>query len=269
MFRVIRIATVAIVLGFCSLSAVYAQASFSVVSSLTDPLTGQVTVPSGSDVVTGVGTQFLSELRVGEPISIQDEIFLVEVITSDTQLTIDGFHGTGALSVVAFRSLALLRLAGAGGAEKVMVDRLGNLLVQERVAARLYCDEAGENCSPVSDLAAGRKCTQGYAGVNEELCIRSSTLSAPSPHLANAVERCASEGAHLCSFGEWLGACRLNKIPGSSPTREFVYETYLRPSDYYTVHFQPSSSSHTRCVFEVSPFSAPRNLTSYRCCHDR
>ena len=120
-------------------------AAFNVASSLSAPLTGEVTVPSGSDVVTGVGTAFTTELEVGDLLSIADEVFRVQGIVSDTELQIDGFHTAGALGVTAFRGNDPLVLRDPHGKELVRVGERGNADVSGQVAV-------GADVGP-SDLA--------------------------------------------------------------------------------------------------------------------
>ncbi|MCA9041354.1 MAG: peptidylprolyl isomerase [Planctomycetaceae bacterium] len=74
----------------------------------TETITGQVSIQAGSDVLTGVGTQFLSELQQsfgsvpGSAIRIGDQEFVVVSIVSDTELKLNEVHTTGASNVQAF-----------------------------------------------------------------------------------------------------------------------------------------------------------------------
>ena len=53
-----------------------------------DLLTGEVSITSGSSLLTGTGTTFKSELSVGDRIQIGDNLYYVDEITDDTNLTI-------------------------------------------------------------------------------------------------------------------------------------------------------------------------------------
>ncbi len=52
-------------------------------------LTGTVSTTDGSNIVTGTGTQFLTQVRVGESITIGDETKIVTAIASNTSLEVD------------------------------------------------------------------------------------------------------------------------------------------------------------------------------------
>lgn len=68
-------------------------------------LTGTVTVTSGSNIVTGVGTDFLNELVVGDIVTIEGEQLEVESITSATEfITTLPFQGTTQSAALAFKS---------------------------------------------------------------------------------------------------------------------------------------------------------------------
>lgn len=55
-----------------------------------DLLTGEVSTTEGSSIITGTGTTFKKELKVGDRIQIGDNFYYVEEITDDTNLTIEG-----------------------------------------------------------------------------------------------------------------------------------------------------------------------------------
>ena len=55
-----------------------------------DLLTGEVSTTEGSSIVTGTGTTFKKELNVGDRIQIGDNLYYIDEITDDTNLTIEG-----------------------------------------------------------------------------------------------------------------------------------------------------------------------------------
>lgn len=55
-----------------------------------DLLTGEVSTTVESSIVTGTGTTFKKELKVGDRIQIGDNLYYVDEITDDTNLTIEG-----------------------------------------------------------------------------------------------------------------------------------------------------------------------------------
>lgn len=72
-------------------------------AAFSSTLTGTVTVVKGANSVIGVGTQFTTELVVGDFIVIANEVHKVSTITSNTALTIETRHVAGASAVTASR----------------------------------------------------------------------------------------------------------------------------------------------------------------------
>lgn len=64
-------------------------------------LTGTVSVTAGTAAVTGVATKFLSEISVGDNITIAGESFTASVVTDDLNLTLSANHVAGASAVKA------------------------------------------------------------------------------------------------------------------------------------------------------------------------
>jgi hypothetical protein len=65
------------------------QTLYAVKRSSTTQLSGRATVTAGSNSVTGVATKFSSQLKPGDYIVIRGMSYVVNVITSDTQMYID------------------------------------------------------------------------------------------------------------------------------------------------------------------------------------
>ncbi|MBL8848183.1 MAG: peptidylprolyl isomerase, partial [Planctomycetaceae bacterium] len=84
-----------------NLVGVYNNAALSTVpltnyTAFTQNLTGTATVAAGATQVTGTGTQFTTELKVGGAIQIGTQTFTVSAIASNTQLTLSQAHTAGA-----------------------------------------------------------------------------------------------------------------------------------------------------------------------------
>ncbi|MEZ6132203.1 MAG: peptidylprolyl isomerase [Planctomycetaceae bacterium] len=58
-------------------------------SDLMTPLTGTLSITTDSDVVTGTGTAFTTQLEVGDVVFIGNQDLFVTAISSDTQMTVD------------------------------------------------------------------------------------------------------------------------------------------------------------------------------------
>lgn len=89
-----------------NLVGVYNNAALSTVplsnyTAFTQNLTGTVTVAAGATQVTGTGTQFTTELKVGAAIQIGTQTFTISAIASNTQLTLSQAHTAGATAVTA------------------------------------------------------------------------------------------------------------------------------------------------------------------------
>ncbi|WP_130536610.1 hypothetical protein [Thiomicrorhabdus indica] len=75
------------------------------VSGFQAPLTGTVSIfnnPFESNAVYGTNTLFLTELAVGDAIRIEDRVFQVKSIESDTQLTLNGYFSASVSDVPAY-----------------------------------------------------------------------------------------------------------------------------------------------------------------------
>jgi hypothetical protein len=93
-------------LSVFNLVGVYNNAALATVplsnyTAFTQNLTGTVTVAAGATQVTGAGTQFTTELKVGGAIQIGTQTFTVSAIASNTQLTLSQAHTAGATAVTA------------------------------------------------------------------------------------------------------------------------------------------------------------------------
>lgn len=118
-------------------------------------LTGTISMTSGTVNVTGTGTQFLTELEVGDFIMSADEILQVASITDNTHLVVET-PSSSDLSNEAFYLAEIL----LGTNTKV----LGDLTVTENINGDQYCDENGQNCVAQTALRStlgGLTCSNG------------------------------------------------------------------------------------------------------------
>ncbi len=96
-------------------------------------LSGFVTVSSGSISVTGnKDTKFLTELSVGDVISIVNEVHVIASIISDTALELKTVHNVGALDEPAFTDGDLLTLTDSAGQNKLRIDKSGAMLFRKQ-----------------------------------------------------------------------------------------------------------------------------------------
>lgn len=93
--------------------------------NLTGGLSGTVSVNGGSAVVTGTGTKFLTELNVGDAIKVQNEIFGVAAIASDTALTLSAPHVAGATNAKAYVDPTLFTVRDGTGAVRLYLGKSG------------------------------------------------------------------------------------------------------------------------------------------------
>ncbi|MEI7742027.1 MAG: hypothetical protein WCJ29_06060 [bacterium] len=96
--------------------------------NLAASLTGTVDIVNGSAEITGIGTLFTSELKVGDALKIGAEVFTVAAIASDTALTLSGVivaaTNTGLTS---YHDFSLFAIKNGAGINKVEVTANGDL----------------------------------------------------------------------------------------------------------------------------------------------
>jgi hypothetical protein len=96
--------------------------------NLSSPLTGTVAVTQNSAAVTGTGTDFTTELAVGDSIKVGAEVFTVAAIASATSLTLDSnYLGASATGATAYRDPNLFAVDNGDSASKMVVTRSGKL----------------------------------------------------------------------------------------------------------------------------------------------
>jgi len=96
--------------------------------NLNSVLTGTVGVVSASAIVTGTGTAFTTELKVGDAIKILTEIFTVSVIASATSLTLDSnYLGDTASLLTAYRDTSLLIISNGDAENRFEITKSGDV----------------------------------------------------------------------------------------------------------------------------------------------
>lgn len=94
--------------------------------NLTSALTGTVSVTQNSNLVTGTGTLFTTELKVGDAIKIENEIFTVSAIASNTSLTLDSnYLGASASGLTAYTDPILFNIDNGDSVRKFVVTKSG------------------------------------------------------------------------------------------------------------------------------------------------
>ena len=96
-------------------------------------LLGNVTGFTTSPDITGTGTSFMSQLVEGDFIRIGGDIFTVDVLINDTQLTLDSNPSAGFTDVPAFKDSDLFTVADGNGDAKLTVDKSGKLTMTGEV----------------------------------------------------------------------------------------------------------------------------------------
>jgi len=96
-----------------------------ITGKLTKKLSGHVGVPSGSKIVTGVGTYFYSELNIGDSVLINKEKFLVSEIQSNNVLILDTPHQLGANNESIFSNVDLFSVKNGDSKEVFTINKTG------------------------------------------------------------------------------------------------------------------------------------------------
>nr|VFK22782.1 MAG: Fibrinogen beta and gamma chains, C-terminal globular domain [Candidatus Kentron sp. LPFa] len=134
------------------------KADLSILGNLSKPLTGYVGIPKGSPYVTGVGTRFTKELRVGDSIRLGDEVFVVAGIASDIALTLDATHTVGAFNATAHTDSDLLTVETGAEVKSLVIDKSGNVGIGKAPDAGYQLDVRGAARVDALKLAGKAAC---------------------------------------------------------------------------------------------------------------
>nr|VFJ74583.1 MAG: Fibrinogen beta and gamma chains, C-terminal globular domain [Candidatus Kentron sp. FW] len=144
-------------------------ADLSILGNLSRSLTGHVAVPKGSNNVTGVGTRFTRELVVGDSLSIGNEIFTVEKILGDTELTISGSHTAGVLNATAYSDSDLLSVRTGAEVDSFVISKSGNVGIGTGTPETKLDIRGGVKIGDQTLCDAKREGTIRYHGPSDEL----------------------------------------------------------------------------------------------------
>lgn len=150
-------------------------------------LTGTTTV-NGSTTITGSGTLFLSELGVGDRISVStasSTYRTVKSITSDTSLTVDGSLGSGASAKTISRKRCVQRWDDANGAMLGMVNdrgrfHIGTISVWAESDSMLYIGPVSNSATNL--LKVGPGANSYYFKIDSAGLINHSVSSGSTAH---------------------------------------------------------------------------------------
>jgi hypothetical protein len=101
----------------------------------TSALSGTVSVSANTAIVTGVGTQFVTQVNVGDVLTIASQNKVVASITNATSLTLTTIHSAGASSATytkllpAGRPIAMSSFGGTGTTRTISVSTPGTVVV--------------------------------------------------------------------------------------------------------------------------------------------
>ena len=158
---------------------------------------------------------------------------------------------------------ATLTLPGTGAVPilKYAVQPLDSADLQAGSPVELVHD--GAAWQVVSPLP--RPCPTGMRAASRDLCVEVQPTTGANFYAA--ANGCASRGARLCTFGEWIAACTMsNGIAGSIVDYEWVDHGANNTNDGKTMGINAGTllpdclSGGTR---------APLTVLTYRCCADR
>jgi hypothetical protein len=163
------------------------KAKYTFTGSLTQALSGTVAVNINSTAVTGTGTQFSTQLAIGDAIKIGTEVFTVAAITSNTTLTLNRTHPSGVSNVVAYTDPKLFAINNGAGVEKISVDKGGSLKMASGTSIKGFL--AGckwTNTTNTSSRSAEATCPAGYAVLTGGCVLNASTLGRAVPTTASS-----------------------------------------------------------------------------------
>ncbi len=110
-----------------AMKAYVASEKGNIKGDLSVTLTGTVDVTAATAAVTGTGTAFTTELKVGSAIKIGSEVFTVSAITDDTTLTLDSNHVAGASGAIASTDGEIFKVSSGDDAGLITVLGNGNV----------------------------------------------------------------------------------------------------------------------------------------------
>jgi hypothetical protein len=144
--------------GGLALDGVGLRANLTARGSASFVATGTVTVSSASSTVTGNGTQFLSELQVGDRVEVNGFSRPVTSIASNTTLTLSTTAGVDAAGAPLTVFPAVVRLDSATGIPQVLVTDQGNLQLGAVVSAtpRLFVQQGNRFAGITTDNSVTR-----------------------------------------------------------------------------------------------------------------
>ena len=145
------------------------QADLSILGNLSRPLTGRVTAPANSIYVTGVGTRFTRELRVGDSIRLGDKVFVVAGISSDIALILNAAHPVGVFNATAYTDGDLLSVQTGAEVESLVINRFGNVGVGAAKPAVRLDVAGGIRVGAETVCDAGREGTIRYNDAGDEI----------------------------------------------------------------------------------------------------
>lgn len=102
-------------------------ANLAVRGNLFTPLSGKLSVEADATTITGEGTNFDSELAVGDAIRIGEQRFKIAGITDSTHAKLAAAAATKITSSTAYRDANLLLIENGNSAPQFVIDKSGNV----------------------------------------------------------------------------------------------------------------------------------------------
>ena len=192
-------------------------------------LTGSID-PIASATVTGVGTQFTTELIVGDRITVSGETRAVKAIASDTSLTVDYAFSDNANGTLVDRLPAALVVTDSRGGIGLIVGDNGNVAIgaDAEVDGCKGSSAAWSNCS--ATLYADRISTSTSYGIGvlSDISIAPSAAASGGYGVYSAISDPASNTYDVDDLVAFNGDARLNgsgdvkKLYGASNTAQII-----------------------------------------------
>ena len=145
------------------------KADLAVLGNLSRALTGRVGVLKGSTHLTGVGTRFSKELKLGDSLLAGDHVFRVVDILSNAILTLNAKHPIGAHNITAYTDSDLLSVQTGAEVTALAIDKSGNIGIGAKAPTTRLDVRGGIRVGTETRCDAAREGTIRYSDTNDEV----------------------------------------------------------------------------------------------------
>ena len=199
-------------------------------------LTGSID-PTNSTTVTGVDTKFTTELKIGDQITVSGETRVVNAISSDTSLTVEGKFSDNSNDTTPDKIPSILYILDNNNDLKTVIDFDGNIKIQSNLTLGGFLtprlDLIFEAYSPAEAVSSATPRTDNYYGFIQTISSLEGVMSVPY----------AAEDASDLTVGV-TASYAINK-PWGFTTATYFQKTAFSGNSTPTAPNTPTSTGYT------------------------